>query len=83
MTRSGDRSALFVGVGTAVANDTLNRASHLEGQLGGHDDLHTATLTLHETAAAACGRATHFARLSAGSELVDGVRGGFHVGEFV
>jgi hypothetical protein len=58
-------------------------SSHLDGSLGRHENLNTASLRLHETSTSGCRGSRHFVGLTSACELGLCVRSSLHVGEFV
>ncbi|KUI68937.1 hypothetical protein VM1G_11569 [Cytospora mali] len=63
--------------------NTVDWNTHVQSKPGGHDDLNTTSLRLHEAVSGCCRRARHLLRGAAVGELVDGIASGLHVGELV
>ncbi|GJC78128.1 hypothetical protein ColLi_00966 [Colletotrichum liriopes] len=79
----GNGAANFVGGGGGQSQDTVDRHTHVKGKLGGHEQLDTATLGLHEAVSGGGSGTGHLAGGAAVGNLVDSVAGGLHVGELV
>ncbi|GKT61899.1 unnamed protein product [Colletotrichum tofieldiae] len=79
----GNGAANFVSGGGGQSQDTVDRHTHVKGKLGGHEQLDTATLRLHEAVSGGGSGTGHLAGGAAVGNLVDSVAGGLHVGELV
>ncbi|GKT45755.1 uncharacterized protein ColSpa_05936 [Colletotrichum spaethianum] len=80
---SGNGAANLVGGSSGQSQDTVNGHAHVEGKLGSHEQLDTATLGLHEAVTGSGGGTRHLAGGAAVFHLVNSVAGGLHVGELV
>ena len=83
LARSRDGAADLVGGGSSVTKNTVDGDTHVQSQLGVHDDLHTASLRLHEAVPGGSGWPGHFLRSAAMSKLVLCIASGLHVSEFI
>ncbi|TKW54871.1 hypothetical protein CTA1_23 [Colletotrichum tanaceti] len=83
LTGGGNGTANLVGGSGSQSQDTVDGHAHVEGELGRHDKLDTATLGFHEAVTGRGGGAGHLARGAAVGNLVDSVAGRLHVGELV
>ncbi|GJD00729.1 hypothetical protein ColKHC_09554 [Colletotrichum higginsianum] len=81
--RGGNGTANLVGGSGGQSQDTMDGHAHVEGELGRHEQLDTATLGFHEAVTGRGGGAGHLAGGAAVGNLVDSVAGRLHVGELV
>ncbi|KXT05144.1 hypothetical protein AC578_7604 [Pseudocercospora eumusae] len=83
LTRSWHRATNLVSGSSGVSKHTVDRYTHVESELGVHDDLHTTALRLHEAITGGGGWSRHLLWCAAVLELSLGVAGGTHVGKLV
>ncbi len=80
---SRDGPADLVGSSGRHGEDTVDGQTHVQGELGRHDDLDTRALRLHEAVPGGSGGPRHLLRGAAVLELIDRVAGSLHVGKLV
>ena len=82
LARSRDGSTGLVHVSRGETNDTSDGSTKLDGSLGAHQDVDTATHSLHETSTGAGHGSRELSGLTSHGELRLGIAGSLHVGEF-
>ncbi|RUP46909.1 hypothetical protein BC936DRAFT_146377 [Jimgerdemannia flammicorona] len=82
-TRSRNGATFLVRSGVGQGDYTVDGSTDLDSHGGGHQDVVTRTLGLHETAPGRGSRARHLTRGTAMSKFVDSVAGCLHVCKLV